>query len=88
MGLNEYVAFEEGYFAAEGLDVEFDWKILRGMQESWKDMEYFGRPQDQAYAAGNKEPVIQCACLWGTISNASAGMGRVVPDCLPLSKAA
>ena len=29
--------------------------------------------------------MIQCACLWGTISNASAGMGRVVPDCHGIS---
>jgi ABC-type nitrate/sulfonate/bicarbonate transport system substrate-binding protein len=26
MGLNDFVAFEEGFFAAEGLDVELDWK--------------------------------------------------------------
>jgi len=29
--------------------------------------------------------VIQCACLWGTISNASAGMGLIVPDCYGVS---
>jgi hypothetical protein len=44
-------------------------------------MQYFERPQDKA--AG--EQVIQCACVWGTISNASAGMGLIVPDCYGVS---
>ncbi len=83
MGLNEFVALEEGYFADAGLDVEIDWKIVHGMQKSWKELDYFQRPQDRPYAEG--EAVIQCACLWGTISNASAGMGRVVPDCHGIS---
>ena len=29
--------------------------------------------------------LIQCACVWGSISNASAGMGRFVPDCYGVS---
>jgi len=81
MGLNDFVALEEGFFQAEGLDVEFDWKTFRGTQSSWKGMEYFERPQDKAVG----EQVIQCACLWGTISNASAGMGLIVPDCYGIS---
>jgi len=81
MGLNDFVALEEGFFKAEGLDVEFDWKTFRGTQSSWKGMEYFERPQDKAVG----EQVIQCACLWGTISNASAGMGLIVPDCFGIS---
>ena len=36
MGLNDFVAQQEGFFAAEGLDVEFDWKTFRGTQSSWK----------------------------------------------------
>src|SRR2546425_11217703 len=83
MGLNDFVAFEEGYLADEGLDVELDWKTFRGTQSSWKDLEYFQRPQDKPYAEG--EPVIQCACAWGSISNASAGMGRFVPDAYGVS---
>jgi NitT/TauT family transport system substrate-binding protein len=81
MGLNDFVALEEGYFRAQGLDVEFDWKTFRGTQSSWKNMEYFERPQDKAV----DEQVIQCACLWGTISNASAGMGVIVADCYGIS---
>ena len=78
MGLNDFVAQQEGFFAAEGLDVTLDWKVFRGTQSSWKDLNYFGRPQDTPYAEGRD--VIQGACAWGSICNASAGMGRFVPD--------
>jgi hypothetical protein len=76
MGLNDFVAMQEGHFAAEGLDVEFDWQTFRGTQSSWKDLDYFQRPQDRPYTEG-KQDVVQGACVWGTICNASAGMGRV-----------
>src|SRR5476651_2212374 len=79
MGLNDFVAYQEGFFAAEGLDVEFDWKTFKGTQSSWKGLNYFERPQDKLYTE-SKEDVIQGACVWGTICNASAGMGRVVAD--------
>jgi NitT/TauT family transport system substrate-binding protein len=79
MGLNDFVAHQEGFFAAEGLDVDFDWKTFRGTQSSWKGLDYFQRPQDRPYTE-DKQEVIQGACVWGTICNASAGMGRVVPD--------
>jgi NitT/TauT family transport system substrate-binding protein len=79
MGLNDFVAKQEGFFEAEGLDVDFDWKIFRGTQSSWKGMDYFQRPQDRPYTE-SKEDVIQGACVWGTICNASAGMGRVVAE--------
>jgi NitT/TauT family transport system substrate-binding protein len=79
MGLNDFVALQEGFFAVEGLDVEFDWTTFKGTQSSWKGMDYFKRPQDKPYTE-TKEDVIQGACVWGTICNASAGMGRVVAD--------
>ncbi|MGA8323744.1 MAG: hypothetical protein WB774_23690 [Xanthobacteraceae bacterium] len=44
MGLNDFVAMQEGFFAAEGLDVDFDWKTFRGTQSSWKELNYFQRP--------------------------------------------
>lgn len=78
MGLNDFVAQQEGFFAAEGLDVEFDQEIFRGTQASWKNIPYLQRPQDKPYAKG--EEVIQGACEWGTICNASAGMGKVVAE--------
>ena len=79
MGLNDFVAHQEGYFAAEGLAVEFDWKTFRGTQSSWKGLDYFQRPQDRPYTQ-SKEDVIQGACAWGTVCNASAGMGRIVRE--------
>jgi NitT/TauT family transport system substrate-binding protein len=84
MGLYDFVAHQEGFFAAEGLDVEFDWKTFRGTQSSWKGLEYFQRPQDQPYTRDKRE-VIQGACVWGTICNASAGMGKMVPDAYGVS---
>jgi len=83
MGLNDFVAQQEGYFAAEGLEVEFDWKTFRGTQSSWKDLPYFERPQDKIFAEGQE--VIQGACVWGSICNASAGMGRFVADAYGVS---
>jgi NitT/TauT family transport system substrate-binding protein len=79
MGLHDFVAHQEGFFAAEGLDVTLDWKTFRGTQSSWKDMKYMERPQDQPYTK-DKAEVIQGACVWGSICNASAGMGKFVPE--------
>jgi ABC-type nitrate/sulfonate/bicarbonate transport system substrate-binding protein len=84
MGLNDFVAQQEGFFAAEGVEVEWDVKTFRGTQSSWKDLAYKSRPQDRPYAEGDKN-LIQCACAWGSISNASAGMGRFIPDCYGVS---
>jgi NitT/TauT family transport system substrate-binding protein len=84
MGLNDFVAQQEDFFAAEGLDVEFDWKTFRGTQSSWKHLDYFQRPQDRPYTE-DKQDVIQGACVWGSICNASAGMGRFVPDAYGVS---
>jgi NitT/TauT family transport system substrate-binding protein len=78
MGLNDFVAIEEGFFRDAGLDIEIDRDVFHGMQRRWDDDSYFARPQDMPYA--NDEEVVQGACLWGTISNASAGMGMVVAE--------
>ena len=77
MRLNEYVALEEHFFEAEGLEVEIMWDVLRGQMARWSDR-YKERPQDVPFQEG-----VQCigsACAWGSISNAGAGMGRFVPD--------
>jgi hypothetical protein len=84
MGLNDFVAQQEGFFAAEGIEVEWDIRTFRGTQSSWKDLDYKSRPQDRPYAEGD-QGLIQCACVWGSISNAAAGMGRFVPDCYGVS---
>ncbi len=83
MGLNDFVATQEGFFRDEGLDVEFDLKTFRGTQSSWKDLQYFDRPQDRPYTEGRS--VIQGACAWGSVCNAGAGMGKFVPDCYGIS---
>jgi NitT/TauT family transport system substrate-binding protein len=83
MGLNDFVAMQEGFFRDEGLDVEFDMKTFRGTQSSWKDLQYFDRPQDRPFSEGRS--VIQSACAWGSICNAGAGMGKFVPDCYGVS---
>jgi NitT/TauT family transport system substrate-binding protein len=80
MGIHEFVAQEEGLFADAGIEVEFDWKTFRGTQSSWKQYKYFERPQDKPYTEDKDGSLIQCACVWGSISNASAGMGRFVSD--------
>jgi hypothetical protein len=77
-GLRDFVAQHEGFFAAAGLEVQFDWKTFRGTQSSWKDLSYFERPQDKPFVEGRD--VIQGACVWGSICNARASMGRFVPD--------
>jgi NitT/TauT family transport system substrate-binding protein len=42
-------------------------------------MNYLERPQDQPYTK-DKTEVIQGACVWGSICNASAGMGKFVAE--------
>src|SRR3954463_2637560 len=81
MGINDFVAQEEGFFAAEGIEVEWDVKTFRGTQSRWTEDKYLRRPQDKPYTEEKDGSLIQCACLWGTISNAGAGMGRFVGDC-------
>ena len=83
MGLNDFVAMQEGHFTAEGLDVEFDMKTFRGTQGSWTGLQYFDRPQDRPFSEGRS--IIQGACAWGSVCNASAGMGKFVPDCYGVS---
>ena len=85
MGIHEFVAQEEGFFADEGIEVEFDWKTFRGTQSSWQQYKYFERPQDRPYTEARDGSLIQCACAWGSISNASAGMGRFVADAYGVS---
>ena len=85
MGINDFVAEQEGFFAAEGIDVEWDIKTFRGTQSRWVENKYLQRPQDKPYTEAKDDGLIQCACLWGTISNAGAGMGRFVGDCYGVS---
>src|SRR4030095_2719829 len=89
MGLHEFVAQEQGFFADVGIEVEFDWKTFRGTQSSWKQYGYLQRPQDKPYTEQKdeteKSACVQGACVWCSISNAAAGMGRFVPDAYGIS---
>src|SRR3954470_10100882 len=85
MGLNDFVAEKEGFFAAEGIEVEWDVKTFRGTQSRWTENKYLKRPQDKPFTEEATKDLIQCACLWGTISNAGAGMGRFVGNCYGVS---
>ena len=78
MGLYDFVAQQEGFFAAEGLDVDFDWKTFRGTQSSWKNLDYFQRPQDRPYTQ-DKQRGHPGRLPLGPICNASAGMGSWSP---------
>ena len=60
-------------------------QVFRGTQASWKGLEYFDRPQDRPFAEGGDDNLIQCACQWGTVSNAASGMGKAVRDCYGVS---
>ena len=56
MGLNDFVAQEEGFFEAEGIEVEFDIKTFRGTQSSWKGLDYKSAPAGQALRRGRQGP--------------------------------
>ena len=49
MGINDFVAEAEGFFAAEGIQVEWDLKTFRGTQSKWVENKYLQRPQDKPY---------------------------------------
>ena len=48
MRLHEWIAFEEGYFGAEGLDPEVMWDVYLGQMKAWSGG-YKLRPQDQPF---------------------------------------
>ena len=77
MRLHEWIAFEEGYFRAEGLDPEVMWDVYLGQMRAWSGG-YKLRPQDQPFLEGAQ--AIGNACAWGSVCNAGAGMGKFVPD--------
>jgi NitT/TauT family transport system substrate-binding protein len=78
MRLHEWIALERGYFQDEGIDPEIHWEVLLGTMSSWQGMGYLERPQDKPFVEG--EQTITNACMWGSVCNAGAGMGRFVAD--------
>jgi hypothetical protein len=86
MRLHEWVALERGYFQEAGIDPVVRWDIVRGIQSSWKDREYGGRPQDEPFV-GTLEPVdIINHCAWGSVCNAGAGLGKFVQDAFGVAR--
>ena len=77
MRLHEWIALEEGHFAAEGLAPELRPDVMHRVS-SHSRSEYFRRPQDAPFFEA--APVANSACEWGSVCNAGAGMGRFVPD--------
>jgi hypothetical protein len=78
MRLHEWIALERGYFPEQGIEPEIRWDVVRGQMASWKGLEYLARPQDKPFQGG--EQTITNACMWGSVCNAGAGMGKFVPD--------
>jgi hypothetical protein len=78
MRLHEWVALEEGFYQAEGLEPELLSDVMHNVSSHGRDA-YFERPQDQPFLAGGIE-VANSACEWGSVCNAGAGMGKFVAD--------
>jgi hypothetical protein len=77
MRLHEWIALEEGFFEAEGLDPQTVTEDMHAISSHGSDP-YLGRPQDKPYLGG--EQVCSSACHWAVPMNAGAGMGKFVPD--------
>ena len=75
--LHEWIAMDEGYFQAEGLDPELLPEVMHAVSSHTGD-NYGERPQDLPFVQQQK--VTNSACEWGTACNAGAGMGKLVPD--------
>jgi NitT/TauT family transport system substrate-binding protein len=77
MRLHEWIALEEGYFQAEGLEPELRADVMHAVS-SFSAVPYKERPQDKPFVEGIE--VANSACHWGSVCNAAAGMGKFVPD--------
>src|SRR3989442_3410778 len=77
MRLQEWIALQEGYFEAEGLEPELLDDVMHRVSGHRGDA-YKTRPQDTPFVEGTL--VANSACHWGSVCNAGAGMGKFVPD--------
>lgn len=75
--LQEWIALDEGFFQAEGLEPEMLQEVMHAVSSHAGDP-YGQRPQDVPFV--RQMEVVNSACQWGTACNAGAGMGRLVPD--------
>jgi NitT/TauT family transport system substrate-binding protein len=77
--LHEWVADEEGYFAAEGLDYAFVQEGDYGM--SLRERDEAGEIRSGAFetfGAGRSGANVSCACHWATNAAANEGAGRLI----------
>jgi NitT/TauT family transport system substrate-binding protein len=77
MRLHEWIALEERYYQAEGLEPELLPEVMHQVS-GHRGEAYKERPQDRPFL--DALPAVNSACHWGSICNAGAGMGRFVPD--------
>ena len=77
MRLHEWIALDEGYFEAEGLEPELLPDVMHKVSSHARSP-YFQRPQDQPFMESLQ--VANSACEWGSVCNAGAGMGKFVSD--------
>jgi hypothetical protein len=77
MRLHEWIALEEQYYQAEGLEPELLPEVMHQVS-GHRGEAYKERPQDRPFI--DALSVVNSACHWGSICNAGAGMGRFVPD--------
>ena len=77
MRLHEWIALDEGYYEAEGLEPRLRDDVMHAVSQ-YGSNPYKDRPQDRPFVAG--EEVANSACHWGSVCNAAAGMGKFVPD--------
>src|SRR5207248_7281519 len=77
MRLHEWIALEERYYEAEGLEPELLPEVMHHVSSHGPDA-YFERPQDRPFLEAME--VANSACEWGSVCNAGAGMGKFVAD--------
>ncbi len=77
MRLHEWIAVEERYYEAEGLEPDLLTETMHWVS-SHTGAPYLDRPQDRPFREAM--PVANSACEWGSVCNAGAGMGKFVPD--------
>lgn len=82
MRLHEWICLEEGYYAEQGLDAEVMWESFAALMGPLQGgtAPYKRRVQDVLFLERKEPQLITNACMWGSVCNAGAGMGKFVPD--------
>ena len=80
MRLHEWICFDQGFWAQEGLDPRIEEHHHTGRTGPWGD--YGQRPQDKTFIEG--EQAIGNACAWGTSNAAGLSWSRLARRSLPM----